>query len=370
MLAPFFPAIIMSTAHSSIPPASPSGLLRIGIVGAGDNTRRRHIPGLRAIPGVDIIGVCNSSPESSARAAKELGIARAFPDWASLVRASEIDAVVVGTWPDLHAAVSVAALGAGKHVLCEARMARNAAEARAMLEASRARPKLVAQLVPAPFTLEVDATVRRLILEGYLGRLLAVEVRGRSAAGGGFLDRDAPAHWRQDKSISGHNVLSLGIWYECVRRWVGDVVKLVALGGNFVPERRDAATGRMRATLVPDYLTVAGAFACGARFSFTVSAVSGHGPEDGVWLFGDEGTLRFGPGGLSGGRRGEPGLAPVSAPAHERGGWRVEAEFVGAIRGEESVRLTTFEDGLAYMRFTDAVARSLAEGRSVAPADM
>ncbi|MER3404553.1 MAG: hypothetical protein C4289_04790 [Chloroflexota bacterium] len=51
--------------------------IRIGIVGAGGIVRQRHIPGLRKIPDVAIVAVCNSTPESTARAAQELGISRA-----------------------------------------------------------------------------------------------------------------------------------------------------------------------------------------------------------------------------------------------------------------------------------------------------
>ncbi|HUZ18670.1 MAG TPA: Gfo/Idh/MocA family oxidoreductase, partial [Spirochaetia bacterium] len=103
--------------------------LRIGIVGAGRNTRSRHIPGLRAIPGVEISAVCNRTRESSERAARELGIPRVYPTWEELVRAEEVDAVVIGTWPYMHCPITVAAIEAGKHVLCEARMAMNGAEA-------------------------------------------------------------------------------------------------------------------------------------------------------------------------------------------------------------------------------------------------
>ena len=52
--------------------------VRIGIVGAGKNTRERHVPGFRALPDVEIVGVANRTPESTARTAKELGIAKAF----------------------------------------------------------------------------------------------------------------------------------------------------------------------------------------------------------------------------------------------------------------------------------------------------
>src|SRR5262249_44102100 len=154
--------------------------------GAGANTVARHIPGLRAIEGVEIVGVCNRSRESSERAAQQLGIPMVYDNWQELVVAPDNDAIVIGTWPYMHCRVTLAALAVGKHVLCEARMARDAQEARAMRDAAQARPRLVAQVVPSPFTLGVDATVRRLIAEGYLGDILAVEVRDGSA----FIDRD------------------------------------------------------------------------------------------------------------------------------------------------------------------------------------
>jgi predicted dehydrogenase len=55
----------------------------------------------------------------------------------------------------------------------------------------------------------------------------------------------------------------------------------------------------------------------------------------------------------------------VEIPPGQRGGWRVEEEFIAAIRGEQPVRLTTFEDGVRYMEFTEAVHRSSAEARTI-----
>ena len=136
--------------------------IRVGIVGAGDNTRKRHIPGLRAIPGVELVGVVNSTTTSTARVAREFQIPQQFSSWQTLVTDPSIDAVVVGTWPNLHCEVTCAALEAGKHVLCEARMARNLSEARAMHSAAIAHPDCVAMLVPSPFGLECDAELQKL----------------------------------------------------------------------------------------------------------------------------------------------------------------------------------------------------------------
>src|SRR5213078_3451624 len=128
--------------------------LRIGLIGAGGNTRLRHIPGLRSLAGVEIVAVCNRRPESTAAAAREFGIPRTAAHWEELIVDPQIDAVVIGTWPYLHCPITLAALAAGKHVLTEARLSMNAAEAHRMLEASRGHPQLVAQVVPSPFGLK------------------------------------------------------------------------------------------------------------------------------------------------------------------------------------------------------------------------
>ena len=89
------------------------------------------------------MGVVNRTPESTALVAADFQIPRQFPNWQTLVADPAIDAVMIGTWPNLHAEVTCAALAAGKHVLCEARMARNLAEARLMQAAASANPDRV-----------------------------------------------------------------------------------------------------------------------------------------------------------------------------------------------------------------------------------
>ena len=100
-----------------------NSIIRVGLVGAGANTRRKHIPGFQACPGVEIVTVANRSIESSGRVAQEFGISRVAESWQEVVRDPEVDAVCIGTWPYLHREATCAALEAGKHVLCEARMA-------------------------------------------------------------------------------------------------------------------------------------------------------------------------------------------------------------------------------------------------------
>lgn len=335
--------------------------VKVGVIGAGNNTRSRHIPGLQAIEGVEIVGVVNRSRESSQRVADKFGIARVYDDWTEAIADPDTNAIVIGTWPYLHCRATLAALAQGKHVLCEARMAMDAREARAMFGAAQDKPHLTAQLVPAPFTLRVDGTVKRLLAQGYIGQLLAVEVH----AGGGFLDREARLDWRQDFDLAGVNTMGLGIWYETVMRWVGTAKSVTALGQTFAPMRRDAG-GTLRATSIPEHLDAIAQMECGAQAHFQMSVVSGLRPSNEAYLMGENGTLRVAGNKLFGGQRGDKELREIEVPDEEAGGWRVEEEFVAAIRGQEAVSHTTFADGVKYMEFTEAVARSIASGCRVA----
>jgi len=337
--------------------------IRVGFIGAGANTRSRHIPGFKALSGVELVAVANRSRESSERVAREFGIPHVYDDWRELAKSPDIDAVCIGTWPYMHCATTLAALQHGKHVLCEARMAMNAAEGRQMLDGSRRAPRLIAQLVPAPHTLEVDATLTRLIAEGYVGEVLAVELQ---AGQGRFIEPAAPLHWRQDASLSGLNILNMGIWYEAMMRWLGPARRVAAMNKIAVPRRRDG-NGAWHDVKVPDHVDILAELDKGAVAHLRFSSVTALAPPNEVWIFGSEGTLRLETDArrLSGGRRGDRELREMPIPPEKRVGWRVEEEFVNAIRGREKVSRTSFEDGVRYMEFTEAVTRSAAGGQAV-----
>jgi predicted dehydrogenase len=139
--------------------------IRVGFVGLGGICRQRHVPGLRRIEGVEIVAVANRSRASSERAAKELGVPVVCESWQELVARSDLDAVFIGTWPYMHRAITLAALDAGKHVFCQARMAMDLPEAMDMYERARAAGR-VAMLCPVPFGLSIGAAIARLLQIG------------------------------------------------------------------------------------------------------------------------------------------------------------------------------------------------------------
>ena len=334
--------------------------IKVGVIGAGGNTKSRHIPGLQAIEGVEIVGVCNRSLESSQRVADQFGIPKTYGNWQDAIADADTHAIVIGTWPYMHCRATIAALEADKHVMCEARMAMNAREAHKMREVARQKTHLIAQIVPSPMTLRVDNTIKRLIADGYIGDVLAVEAR----AGGAFLDSEAPLQWRQDFDLSGLNIMSMGIWYEALIRWVGEATRIMAMGKTFVKMRPDA-DGVMRAVRIPEHIDVVGDLECGAQLHIQVSNVAGLAGAPEVYVFGSNGTLRFSGNQLYGGQKADTELTEIDIPDSEAGAWRVEEEFVNAIRGEEVITHTDFETGVKYMEFTEAVTLSMQSGTAI-----
>ncbi|HNM77333.1 MAG TPA: Gfo/Idh/MocA family oxidoreductase [Tepidiformaceae bacterium] len=333
--------------------------LRIGLIGAGANTASQHIPGFRRCPGVEVTGVANRTEASSRRIADQFGIATVFSSPEALCASPDIDAVCIGTWPYKHREFTIMALEAGKHVLCEARMATDLEAAEDMLAASERNPGLVSQLVPAPFDFRLGPTITRLIAEGALGDVLEVAV---TLLNGSSLDASVPLHWRQRADYSGKNVMMFGIFVEVIQRWLGDHRDVLASGDIVVPRRLDTETGAEAAVTVPDVYVVTGHLARGARITYHFSSVAAGGDASTITVFGSKATLRW--------RMGDTAViqphgghpAEVTPDAGTDRGWKVEEDFVASIRDGAPVRLTSFADGVRYMRVIDAAHDSYTGG--------
>jgi predicted dehydrogenase len=334
-----------------------SEAIRVGVIGAGANTRLRHIPGFEVIEGVTLDVVCNRSEASSKLVADAFGIPRIAKNWKEVVEDESIDAVCIGTWPYLHAPIAIAALDAGKHVLTEARMAMNAEEGQSMLDATRRNLNLVAQIVPSPFTLKWDATISEILNAGELGHLREVSIVKTLPMN---VDSESPLNWRQNTEYSGNNMMMLGIYYEVVQRWLKRQPKRVwAHGQIFTENRLDPESGSLRPIGIPETITYMADYEDGLQLTGLMSGVTLGQGRDEYAISGSKGTLRLDliEGVLYQARLGEPEriIEPkVDAIAQ----WNVEADFIDSIRSGAPVSLTSFEDGVDYMKFTDAAKAS------------
>ncbi len=335
--------------------------IRIGVIGAGRVARDRQLPALKAIPRVELQSVWSRDPANTASAVSEFGFRETAGDWREIAESPDVDAVVISTPPVLHLPATVAALEAGKHVLCQARMARNLNEAQEMEQAAR-DSGLVTTLYPPRPGLKGDRVMKRLINEeGYLGEIREVRVSGIDNEAG----RDQ-YHWRTDPEVSGVNAMRLGLWAEVLHRWVGTATSVVASGKTHSKRRRTLEGGWAEA-VVPDSLAISAQMECGATASFHFSAVAAHPPDLAIELYGSKGALVYNLAmdEIRGAAEAGGSMQPINIPPEEVRTHDTDAEFVRAIREGTPVS-PDFEEGLRYMEFSEAVAQSLMSGAAVA----
>ena len=113
--------------------------LKVGIIGCGGIANGKHLPSLKAINRVDLVAFCDLIEEKAIKAAKEYGTpdAKVYTDYQELLKDESIDVVHVLTPNRMHAQISIDALHAGKHVMCEKPMAKTAEDARRMVAAAK-----------------------------------------------------------------------------------------------------------------------------------------------------------------------------------------------------------------------------------------
>lgn len=119
--------------------------LRAGIIGCGGIAESKEMPAIKATGLVDMVAFCDTASERAERAAQEFGAkgAKTYTDYRALLEEKNIDLVYVCTPNCFHREMTVAALNAGKHVMCEKPMAMNTAEAQEMVAAAKANNKVL-----------------------------------------------------------------------------------------------------------------------------------------------------------------------------------------------------------------------------------
>jgi predicted dehydrogenase len=182
--------------------------VKIGIVGAGAIAQRGHIPEFSSIDGVELVAIADIDRDKAGLVAQKAGIPRVFEDYQDVLSLEGLDAVSVCVPNYLHAAVTVAACDAGKHVLCEKPIATRVEDAQRMIDAAAHNDVILMIEQAKRFTPPVEVA-KSLIRTGILGDVLAV----RSKFGHWGAHTWSPTgSWFFEKQKSGGGVLiDLGI---------------------------------------------------------------------------------------------------------------------------------------------------------------
>ncbi|GIN56264.1 Gfo/Idh/MocA family protein [Lederbergia ruris] len=143
--------------------------LKVGVVGCGSIAKFRHLPEYAMNDQVEIVAVCDIVEERANKMAKEYG-GQAFTSYEEMLRDAELDIVSVCTPNYLHAPISIAALEAGKHVLCEKPMATSEKEALDMIQAAEKNGKKLMIAHNQRFVASHEKA-RELIADGTVGKI-------------------------------------------------------------------------------------------------------------------------------------------------------------------------------------------------------
>ena len=355
--------------------------LRIGVVGVGFGAIV-HIPSLQS-EGVDVVAVCASREERAQEAAARFGIPNAFTHYDEMLRLGGVDAVSIASPIPLHHPMTLAALDAGKHVLCEKPFAVNQAQAKEMWQ--RARQSGKTAMIAHEFRFASGRMrVKELIDEGYLGPLQMVLMK--LVMGPRDVRPVRSYVERRDEAAQGAGFLwGLGSHYiDCLRHWFGEIT---AVSGNVFthyPERTVRGSNETRMADADDTFTFTLKFASGGWASMTSSNAAPFGSGATVEVYGRDGaliTLQRGVnpqahGTILGARLGEEKLLELPIPerlqpfADDRDDrlmpFRLMVrEFLRGIK-EETSPAPNFYDGYRCQQVLDAVRESSRTGREVA----
>lgn len=349
-----------------------SETIRVGVIGAGFGAAV-HVPALTYLPETEVAAVCARRMEHAQLAAAKHRVPKAVSDFREVIRDPAIDAVVIATPPHLHHSMAIAAIEAGKHVLCEKPMARNLAETRDMVKMAE-RAGVVAMVNHEYRFIPARARAKELIDEGFIGEPQSAScVVYRS----GLADPNGvPFGWLMEQDKGGGMLGAAGSHHvDNLRWWFGEVKGVTGATATMVKRRRVPDSLQTRNVDADDNFSCILRFASGALATIHFSATAPLDIGDHVVLAGTEGMLAIERDGrLFGARRREPTFAELPIPERLSGGVPtfehhltaptvlLMREWVRAIRSGQPAA-PSFADGAKVQEVLDAVARSSQQGR-------
>jgi predicted dehydrogenase len=330
--------------------------IRLGIIGAGAITQVAHLPVLRKLKGVQVVGICDADLPKARALADRFQVGDAFADIDELLEFEQLDAIAICTPNHLHEPHVVAALSAGAHVLVERPLALNLAGAQRLLRQAEKRGKLLVVGMNHRYRADVQL-VRSFLQSGELGKLESI--RGSWHV---FRPTRAQLGWRQRRDESGggamldlgHAILDLGLW----------------LANNPKPVRVSAS--------LPGSESARGVETSGSAFVICEGGLSifldvtwhhvGEGERFGLGLRATKGTAGINPLHVWKELHGVPtDVAPTGAISRENAftaSYRAEwAHFLAVLNGEAKPFDNT--EQLTLHRILDAIYKSAAEGKDV-----
>ena len=348
---------------------------RVAFIGAGSIVQMAHVPGFQTLEGVETVAICDVNHERAQSVAAEFGIQGVYTDYEEMLPEVQPDITVIATPNLFHKPMTLAALEAGSHVLCEKPLALTYGDAKEMLYAAAARDRVLnvgTHFRYAPSTRTAKAHVDA----GFLGEVYAARAVWQRRSGiPGF------GGWFTNKALSGGgSLLDIGIHaLDRALYLMGYPRPATVTGASFAKfgPRGVGLGGWGNATVEPipnaefdvDDLTWALVrFENGAVLQFQVSWAA-HMPEEScAQIFGTEGGIyvdnsRANLYTLMSGQ--EVDLAPKVLGGEQNSYRYLMQNFVRYLEGDTTAAIMTPEEALIAVAIVDGIMRSAQSGREV-----
>lgn len=270
------------------------GIIGYGFMGKIHSYAYRSLPFLYepAPARIRFAAVCTAHEDSARKAAEQGGFESWTTDYRALIDNPAVQVVHVCTPNAAHRDACVAALQAGKHVYCDKPLARDVAEAEAIVAAADAAPGVRHQMALQYRFLPATLRAKQLMQEGFVGRLFSYRAAYLHA---GYVEASRPMSWRLDAEVSGGGALhDLGSHViDLMQHLAGGIRRVSACSKTFATERPTRDGGRAKVE-VDDLTLVQAELDAGGLGTIESSRVAtGANDELRFEIHGDQGALRF-----------------------------------------------------------------------------
>ncbi|MDH3215731.1 MAG: Gfo/Idh/MocA family oxidoreductase [Candidatus Krumholzibacteria bacterium] len=200
---------------------------RVAVVGAGNVAQIAHLPAYKSQADVEVAALVDENVVKARKVAEQYGIESVYEDFTEMLEEQEVDAVDICTPNYLHAPMAVAALRSGHHVLCEKPLARNAAEARKMVDTAKKCKKTLMVAMNNRFRRDVEI-LHKFIKGGELGNVQLVKAGWRRTA----QDWQERSWFTDHKKSGGGALLDLGLPKMDLAIWIAGLKKPTRISCN------------------------------------------------------------------------------------------------------------------------------------------
>ncbi len=263
--------------------------IRVGTIGASF-AKDAYLPALSLIDDVELVAISSARLSSAQSTADLFNIPNVYDDWEKMLAEHEFDLVCIATPTIHHAPMTLTALKAGAHVLCEKPMAMNTDESAKMLETAESLNKV--HIIGHELRFNPNRRkIKELIEAGAIGDIRHINIENITASMGDPASRVEGDWWSLESMGGGRLGANGSHQIDLIRFWLGDIGAISGQVRTLVPNRIGKDTGNAWQATADDQSNFTAEMVNGAVVTVFMSGAARHSIGNHSQIFGSEGTI-------------------------------------------------------------------------------